>query len=220
MPAKTPPRTPIDSFRPNASSGASILVIVDGAKRASRVSIDIVHAYAAARWSVRLVVRRDRSSRTSVTLRTNRSTWRPIRGVRRYRSSGWSVGIGRDRAARALVQALGSYRTTGTSVYDLHGRDTPPGCSVHIRANRATWTPVEVQVRHTAARTSRRIRYQRVPGTADGSRDCATTVLRQQRDPRRTDRYAVSRTSVVSHVWHERVPRTERRIRHQRVTRT
>lgn len=218
MSTEASPRTSIDPFRPNTPSRTSSLV-VDSSERTSRVPIDVVHAYAAARWSIRRIVRPDRSSRTPVTLRTYRSARGPIRGFRRYRSSGRSVGIGRDRTARALVQALGGYRTAGTPVYDLDGSDATPGCSVHVRTDRAAWTPIEVQICHAAARTPRRVRYQRVPGATDSSGDRAT-VLRQQRDPRRTDRYAVSRTPVVSHVRHKRIPGTKRRVGHQWVTRT
>lgn len=218
MSTEASPRTSIDPFRPNASSGTSILV-VDTSNRTPRVPLDVVHAYTATRRSIRLIVRPDRSSRASVTLRTYRSARGPIRGIRRYRSSGRSVGIGRNRAARALVQALGGYRTAGTPVCDLDGGDTTPGCSVHVRTDRAARTPIEIQVRHAAAGTSRRVWYQRVPG-ATGSGCDRATVLGQQRNPRRTDRYAVSRTPVVSHVRHKRVPRTERRVRHQGVTRT
>jgi hypothetical protein len=218
MTSEATPGTPIHAIGPDAPSGTPVSVIVDRPQRASRVSIDIVHAYAPTRRSVALIMRHDRSSRTPVVLRAYRTARGPIR-FRRYRSPGRPVGIGRDGGARTLIQALGGYRTARTSVRDLQRRDAAPGCPMHVRADRTTWTSLEVQVRHAASRTPRPVRHQGVPGAAIS--DDRATILRYQRGPRRAHHHhAVPGTPIIGHIRDQGIPRAQHRIRHQRMTRT
>jgi len=216
MTSETTPGTPVHAIGSDAPSRTPVSVIVDRPQRASRMSIGIIHAYTSARRSVGLIMRHDRSSRTPVAFRAYRTARGSIR-FRRYRSPGRSVGIGRDGGARTLIQALGGYRTARTSVRDLQRRDAAPGCPMHVRADRATWTSLEVQVRHAASRTPRRVRHQGVPGTAID--DDRATVLWYQRGPGRAHRHhAVPGTPVIGHVRDQGIPRAQHRIRHQRMT--